>query len=178
MVVTGKGIGQFHFYPFIMSKNQSMREIIIFSSALILSLSLLQSCQPTGSALNNSTDNIDSLRTVAMNLAASNDTIARHLQTFDELVYEVFSNQQWHRFKESHAQDLGLMISKDIFSAIDCSVLVMAGELDQNAPLKTIIAAYGMLPTSQLSIIPAAPHSVFLVNFPAVWASIVPFLNP
>jgi pimeloyl-ACP methyl ester carboxylesterase len=55
--------------------------------------------------------------------------------------------------------------------------MVMAGELDQNAPLKTVIAAYEMIPHAQLSIIPNAPHPAFLVNFPAVWASITPFLN-
>lgn len=71
-----------------------------------------------------------------------------------------------------------ISIGKEIFGAIKCPVLVMAGELDQNAPLKTVIAAYEMIPHAQLSIIPAAPHPVFLVNFPAVWASIVPFLQP
>ncbi|WP_212593021.1 hypothetical protein [Spirosoma agri] len=41
----------------------------------------------------------------------------------------------------------------------------------------TIIAAYRMIPNSQLSIIPDAPHPVFLANFPAVWASTMPFLQ-
>lgn len=68
-------------------------------------------------------------------------------------------------------------IGKEILSMIKCPVLVMAGELDQNAPLKTIIAAYEMIPHAQLSIIPSAPHPVFLINFPAVWASIIPFLK-
>jgi pimeloyl-ACP methyl ester carboxylesterase len=68
-------------------------------------------------------------------------------------------------------------VSKDTFSRIQCPVMVMAGELDQNAPLKTVIAAYEMIPHAQLSIIPNAPHPAFLVNFPAVWASILPFLN-
>jgi pimeloyl-ACP methyl ester carboxylesterase len=68
-------------------------------------------------------------------------------------------------------------IEREIFSAIQCPVLVMAGELDQNAPLKTIIAAYEEIPHAQLNIIPAAPHPVFLVNFPAVWTSLVPFLR-
>jgi len=67
--------------------------------------------------------------------------------------------------------------SKELFASIRCPVLVMAGERDLNAPLATIIAAYQMIPNSQLSIIPNAPHPVFLANFPAVWASIVPFLN-
>jgi pimeloyl-ACP methyl ester carboxylesterase len=68
-------------------------------------------------------------------------------------------------------------VSKETLSRIQCPVMVMAGELDQNAPLKTVIAAYEMIPHAQLSIIPNAPHPVFLVNFPAVWASIQPFLN-
>ena len=58
-----------------------------------------------------------------------------------------------------------------------CPVLVMAGEGDQNASLKTVIAAYEMIPQAQLSIIPGAPHPVFLVNFPAVWTSMTPFLK-
>ena len=68
-------------------------------------------------------------------------------------------------------------VGKEIFSAIQCPVLVMAGELDQNAPLKTVIVAYELIPHAQLSIIPNAPHPVFEVNFPAVWASMLPFLN-
>ena len=68
-------------------------------------------------------------------------------------------------------------IGKETLGAIQVPVLVMAGELDQNAPLKTVIAAYEMIPRAQLSIIPHAPHPVFLVNFPAVWASMTPFLG-
>lgn len=68
-------------------------------------------------------------------------------------------------------------VSKEVLGAIRCLVLVMAGEKDQNAPLKTVLAAYAMIPHAQLSIIPNAPHPVFLTNFPAVWASILPFLN-
>jgi pimeloyl-ACP methyl ester carboxylesterase len=68
-------------------------------------------------------------------------------------------------------------IGKETLGAIKCPVLVMSGELDQNAPLKTVLAAYEMIPHAQLSIIPHAPHPVFLVNFPAVWESMVPFLK-
>jgi pimeloyl-ACP methyl ester carboxylesterase len=68
-------------------------------------------------------------------------------------------------------------ISREILGKIQCPVLVMAGEKDQNAPLKTVIAAYEMIPKAQLSIIPNAPHPVFLTNFPAVWTSMLPFLN-
>src|SRR5205085_333271 len=55
--------------------------------------------------------------------------------------------------------------SKELFASIHCPVLVMAGERDMNALLATVIAAYQMIRNSQLSIIPNAPHSVFLVNF-------------
>jgi pimeloyl-ACP methyl ester carboxylesterase len=68
-------------------------------------------------------------------------------------------------------------ISKEIFSKVHCPVLLMAGELDQNAALKTVIAAYYMFPKVQLAIIPNAPHPAFQVNFPAVWAGIFPFLQ-
>ncbi|QHV96615.1 alpha/beta fold hydrolase [Spirosoma endbachense] len=68
-----------------------------------------------------------------------------------------------------------MVASKALFASIRCPVLVLSGERDQNAPLATIIAAYQMIPNSQLSIIPNAPHPVFLINFPAVWASIVLF---
>ena len=68
-------------------------------------------------------------------------------------------------------------VGKEILSKINCPVLLIAGENDQNAPLKTILAAYDMIPNVQLSIIANAPHPAFLVNFPAVWAGIVPFLK-
>ena len=67
--------------------------------------------------------------------------------------------------------------SKALFASIHCPVLVMSGELDQNAPLATVIAAYQMIPNCQLSIIPNAGHVVFFQNFPAVWASIQPFVQ-
>jgi pimeloyl-ACP methyl ester carboxylesterase len=70
-----------------------------------------------------------------------------------------------------------LTVGKAIFASIQCPVLVMAGERDQNAPLPTVVNAYQMIPDSQLSIIPNGTHGVFLENFPAVWASIVPFLK-
>jgi hypothetical protein len=83
-----------------------MKKLSTIAFGLIISLGILQSCQPSTSTANGSTDNIDSLRNIAIELAASNDTIASHLRTFDTLDYEIFSNQQWHRFKESHAQNI------------------------------------------------------------------------
>lgn len=67
--------------------------------------------------------------------------------------------------------------SKELFNSIQCPVLVLSGELDRNAPLATVIAAYQMIPDSQLGIIPNTGHVVFLENFEAVWESVVPFLE-
>jgi predicted ester cyclase len=34
------------------------------------------------------------------------DTVAKHLKTFDELDFDVFSGQKWDRLAESHANDI------------------------------------------------------------------------
>ena len=70
-----------------------------------------------------------------------------------------------------------VIVGKEALGEIHCPVLLLAGEDDQNAPLETVIAAYEMIANSQLGIIPNAPHPVFLTNFQAVWASMVPFLE-
>ena len=70
-----------------------------------------------------------------------------------------------------------ISISKDLFEKIQCPVLVIAGEKDQNAALATVLNAYQMIPKSQLGIIPNAGHGVFLENFPAVWFAMDPFLK-
>ncbi|MDO4930402.1 MAG: alpha/beta hydrolase [Bacteroidales bacterium] len=79
----------------------------------------------------------------------------------------------WNDFYEFYNQ---LVVSKALLGSIQCPVLVMAGELDPNAPLATVIAAYQMIPHSQLAIIANAGHPAFVANFPAVWANVKPFL--
>lgn len=66
----------------------------------------LANCQPKTATTTDATTNIDSLRQVALQLVASNDTIASRLKTFDALDFDVFSNQKWDRLKESHAKDI------------------------------------------------------------------------
>jgi hypothetical protein len=85
---------------------QNLFKVSIVAFVFMISSGILQSCQSSISTTGSSTENVDSLRKIAMDLTASNDTIASHLRTFDTLDYEVFSNQQWHRFKESHAQNI------------------------------------------------------------------------
>lgn len=68
-------------------------------------------------------------------------------------------------------------VDKGLLSTIKCPVLLIAGELDTNSPLSTVLAAYYHIQVRQLSIIPGAPHPVFLANFPAFWGSLIPFLR-
>ncbi|WP_462249996.1 ester cyclase [Ferruginibacter sp.] len=79
---------------------------LLLGLVIIISLGAAQSCQSSNSSMGNSKDNIDSLKKIALQLVASNDTIASHLKTFDELDFDVFSNQKWDRLKESHATNI------------------------------------------------------------------------
>src|SRR5258705_9717391 len=49
---------------------------------------------------------IDSLRNQITQLTANDANISGYLQKFDTLDYTVFSNQEWTRLHESHAQDI------------------------------------------------------------------------
>jgi len=79
---------------------------LLLALAIIISVSIFQSCQQPATSANNATGNIDSLKKVAMELIASNDTITSHLKIFDELDFDVFTNQKWDRLKESHAENI------------------------------------------------------------------------
>ena len=83
-----------------------MKKISIIVFSLIIASGMLLSCQSSTSSVTNSNDNIDSLKKIAMQLVASNTTIASHLKTFDELDFDVFSNQKWDRLQESHAKNI------------------------------------------------------------------------
>jgi hypothetical protein len=82
-----------------------MKKLSTIAFGLIISFGMLQSCNSSTTTAANG--NIDSLGKIALQLAASNDTIASHLKIFDELDFDVFSNQKWDRLKESvHIEDL------------------------------------------------------------------------
>jgi hypothetical protein len=83
-----------------------MKKLLIIALGLIISFGILQSCKSSTSTVDNSTDDIDSLKKIAKQLVASDDTIASHLKSFDELDFDVFSNQKWDRLKESHAKEI------------------------------------------------------------------------
>ncbi|ULQ50944.1 alpha/beta fold hydrolase [Flavihumibacter fluvii] len=70
-----------------------------------------------------------------------------------------------------------LTLGKDFFQTIQCPVLVMAGDGDQSNPPQRVVSTAQMILHSQIGIIPNCTHGVFLENFPAVWACVVPFLK-
>ncbi len=70
-----------------------------------------------------------------------------------------------------------LTVGKDLLGAIKCPVLVMAGDRDDGNPVERVVSAARFIPKHQIAIIPNAGHGCFLENFPATWASIVPFLK-
>jgi len=70
-----------------------------------------------------------------------------------------------------------LTVGKELFSTIKCPVLMMAGDRDPSNPVQRVVNTVQMISRSQLSIIPNGTHGVFLENFSAVWASIIPFLK-
>ncbi|MGW8314948.1 MAG: ester cyclase [Bacteroidales bacterium] len=51
-------------------------------------------------------DDVKQLKNALEVIAKTNETIARNLETFDELDFEVFTNQEWSRLHESHAEDI------------------------------------------------------------------------
>ena len=49
---------------------------------------------------------VKKLREELAQIAQTNAAIAKHLETFDELDFVVFTKQQWARLHESHAKDI------------------------------------------------------------------------
>ena len=56
-------------------------------------------------------------------------------------------------------------IGEELFSQIKCPVLLISGDEDDHAPIRTVLEAHQMLANSRLCIIPKAWHTCFLDNF-------------
>jgi len=70
-----------------------------------------------------------------------------------------------------------LTLDSTFFQTIKCPTLVMAGDKDGGNPPQRVVHTAQMIPNSITGIIPNTTHTVFLENFAAVWASIVPFIK-
>jgi SnoaL-like polyketide cyclase len=84
-----------------------MKNIKSFALSLAILACLFQSCQDAkGTSSKISNEELESLRALALRVASENDSTEAHLAIFDQLDFDVFSNQKWDRLKESHAQDI------------------------------------------------------------------------
>jgi pimeloyl-ACP methyl ester carboxylesterase len=70
-----------------------------------------------------------------------------------------------------------ITVGKELLEAIQCPVLVMAGDRDGGNPVERVVSAGRYISKHQIAIIPNTGHGCFLENFEAAWASILPFLK-
>lgn len=75
---------------------------LLFTAAIIS----FSSCSGNNESSSASQSIIDSLKNQVKELTAGNETIAKNLVTFDTLDFTVFSNQEWTRLHESHANNI------------------------------------------------------------------------
>jgi hypothetical protein len=65
-------------------------------------------CKKSDSASEDSmgSESIEELRNKLRELTKDSEMVAKNIQTFDTLDFEVFSKQEWDRFHESHAENI------------------------------------------------------------------------
>lgn len=68
-------------------------------------------------------------------------------------------------------------VGAEVFGAIRCPVLLIAGDEDDHAPIATMMEAHQMIPNSRFCIVPKSWHTTFLDNFEVTWAAMAPFLR-
>jgi hypothetical protein len=72
-----------------------------------IAVATITNCSKSGGAYSSEMQTkIDSMKTVLKNIDIDKATTEKNLITFDTLDYTVFSNQQWVRLHESHANDI------------------------------------------------------------------------
>ncbi len=86
--------------------------------------------------------------------------------------------ERWQKFCTDYMDFWsGMEVGKELFSAIRCPVLLIAGDEDDHAPIVTMTAAHQMIPNSRLCIVPKAWHTAFLDNFEVTWAAVDAFIH-
>ena len=68
-------------------------------------------------------------------------------------------------------------IGAAFFSKIKAPVLLIVGDEDDHAPVKTVLKAHQFLKNSSLLVVPHAWHSAFLDNYPVIWSAIADFIS-
>ncbi len=70
----------------------------------------------------------------------------------------------------------GASVGGELLGKVPCPVLLMAGDEDDHAPVRTVLEAHQLLACSRLCIVPKAWHACFADNFPVVWTAVRQFL--
>ena len=70
----------------------------------------------------------------------------------------------------------GASVGGELLGKVSCPVLLMAGDEDDHAPVRTVLEAHQLLACSRLCIVPKAWHACFADNFPVVWTAVRQFL--
>ena len=68
-------------------------------------------------------------------------------------------------------------MSNESFEKIQCPVLLMNGDRDGYSSLDEFIQCAKYIRDARVALIPGCHHVIFFCNFPAVWASLQPFLK-
>jgi len=68
-------------------------------------------------------------------------------------------------------------LSNETFHKIAQPVLVISGDRDEYFSLESMLSVHKNLVDSRLAVIPECGHVILYCNFPAVWASLGPFLG-
>jgi len=68
-------------------------------------------------------------------------------------------------------------VSQETFEKIRCPVLLMNGDEDGYNTIDAFIQCSKYIGNAQVAVIPGCYHVIFFCNFPAVWASLEPFLE-
>lgn len=85
-----------------MKRNWNLSMII----AMVLLTSIITSCTNNTKEKNKYESEIATLKNQLLEIAKTNEAIAKNIKTFDELDFVIYSNQEWQRFHESHTDDV------------------------------------------------------------------------
>lgn len=86
--------------------------------------------------------------------------------------------ERWQEFFNKYMKFWhNLSVGEEIFGAIECPVLLIAGDEDDHAPIITVLEAHQMLKNSRMCVVPKAWHSAFLDNYEVTAAAIFQFVN-
>ncbi|MCR5537288.1 MAG: alpha/beta hydrolase [Succinivibrio sp.] len=86
--------------------------------------------------------------------------------------------ERWQEFASAYMRFWSQMeVGAELFGSILAPVLLIVGDEDDHAPVKTVLEAHQLLQNSRLCVVPHAWHTAFLDNFEVVRAAIADFLS-